>query len=495
MSAQDFAAAFPLILLTMTGALCLLLEVSGVPIGARKLSNRGHIAVIAVLGLLGAAASMAVQYGDPRLPYNAFHGAIRVDNFGLFMGLVIAVGSALAIMVAVAWLRSHSLERGEYYAIIVFTAAAMISLAQANDTLFLFVALETLSVGVYILTGFDRSNSRSPEAALKYFLNGAFAAGLLLFGMALLYGATGTTALGDIGPQLNGGTATLKPLAMSGFLLVLLGLGFKIAAFPLHMWTPDVYEGAPAPVTAFMAGGVKAAAFAALIRVLVAAMGDVSAVSDAWVTAGWIFAVLTMSAGNLAALAQRSVKRMLAYSSIAHAGYALAGVVAFASGQLSSLGAVGFYLMAYSLMTVGSFGVVAFLERAGGAGATYDEWAGAARRYPLVGLAMSVFVFSLAGIPPTVGFLAKFNLFSQIVDAKLYWLAFIAVLNSLVSVYYYLRVTVAMYFKEPHEKLQGSGNTFLGAGLAVAALLVLAIGLMPTGVLEYAAQIVDVIKG
>lgn len=495
MTAIDFAAAFPLILLALTGAVCLLLEVSGIPVGARKLSNRGHIAIIAVLGLLGSAAIMAMQFGNPRLPLSAFHGAIRVDNFGLFMGIIISVGAALAVMVAVAWLRSHSLERGEYYSIIVFTAAGMIALSQASDSLFLFVALETLSVGVYILTGFDRSNSRSPEAAMKYFLNGAFAAAILLFGLALLYGATGTTALNAIGSKLHGGHGQVSTLAITGFVLVMLGLAFKIAAFPLHMWTPDVYEGAPAPATAFMAAGVKAAAFAALIRVLVAAMGGVVTASEGWITAGWIIAVLTMSVGNLAALAQSKVKRMLAYSSIAHAGYALAGVVAFASGHITSLSAVGFYLMAYTFMTVGSFGVVAFLERSAGAGTSYEEWSGAARRYPLVGLAMTVFVFSLAGIPPTVGFLAKFNLFSQIVDAKLYWLAFIAVLNSLVSVYYYLRVIVAMYFKEPHEKLQGSGNAFLGIGLAVAALLVLLIGMLPNGVLDYAAQIVDVVKG
>jgi NADH-quinone oxidoreductase subunit N len=274
------------------------------------------------------------------------------------------------------------------------------------------------------------------------------------------------------------------------------GLGFKIAAVPMHMWTPDVYDGAPAPATAFMAAGVKAAAFAALIRVVVAGLGPGAApASEGWITLGWIVAVATMSVGNLAALAQKRIKRLLAYSSIAHAGYALAGVVAAVSGHHEALGAVGFYLLAYALMTLGSFGVVAFLEREDGKGATFDEWSGAGRRYPLIGLAMAVFMFSLAGIPPTAGFLAKFNLFYNVVDAKLYWLAFLGILNSLVSVYYYLRVLVFMYMKEPHPKLDGRGGAFLAAGLAVAALLILLTGMLPSTVLQMASQVLDVVKG
>lgn len=498
MSNQEYLAAAPLIILAITGCLCLLLEVAGVPVGARKLGTRGHIALIAMLGLAFAGVWQLVRCLDGVKPHFAFSKAVRIDGFGLFFGFVICLAALLAIMVAVAWLRARDLERGEYYAIIVFTALGMIALAQASDLLFLFVALETLSVGVYILTGIDRKSSRSPEGAIKYFLNGAFAAGILLFGSALIYGASGTTELEPIGDILRGGAAQNQPLMIAGFIMVVLGLGFKVAAFPFHMWTPDVYEGAPAPSTAFMAAGVKAAAFAALIRVVVAGLGNDSATNETaagaetWVTAGWIFAVATMTWGNLAALAQSRVKRMLAYSSIAHAGYALAGLVAVVSGHQVALSAIGFYLLAYALMTVGAFGVVAFLERENGKGTSYEEWAGAARRYPLVGLSMAVFIFSLAGIPPTAGFLAKFYLFSSVVDSGLYWLAFFAIINSLISVYYYLRVLVYMYMKEPHPKLDGKGGAFMAAGLATAAVLVLLIGMLPTSVMKYAQRVLDV---
>lgn len=498
MSAQDYIAAVPLIILAVTGCLCLLLEVAGAPIGAHKLSPRSHIALIAMLGSASAGVWMFVQSIGDVYPHQVFHGAMKIDRFGLFFGALICLATVLAISVAVAFLRARDLERGEYYGLIVFSALGMVALAQAADFLFLFVALETLSVGVYVLTGLDRASGRSPEAALKYFLNGAFAAGIMLFGMALIYGGSAaggrspTTSIAIVGQLLQGGVAQNQPLMLAGFVLVVLGLGFKIAAVPLHMWTPDVYDGAPAPATAFMAAGVKAAAFAALIRVIFAGMSGAEA-SDTWVTCGWIFAVATMSLGNLAALAQRRIKRMLAYSSIAHAGYALAGVTAAISGHTIALGAIGFYLLAYSLMTIGAFGVVAFVEREDGKGTTFEDVEGAARRYPLVGLAMAVFIFSLAGIPPTAGFLAKFNLFSQIVEGKLYWLAFIGILNSLVSVYYYLRVLVHMYMKDPHPKLDGKGGPFLAVGLSAAALLILLIGMMPTALLEYTAKLVDVV--
>jgi len=497
MSAHDVAAVVPLAILTITGALCLMLEVIGVPVGARKLAPRSHIVWCAEIGLAATAFSLLRLFALTDRPALAFSGALRIDRFGLGLGTVVCIAAAIAILIAVGFLRGRDLDRGEYYASVVFAALGMIALALAADLLFLFVALETLSVAVYILAGFDRKSSRSPEAALKYFLNGAFAAGILLFGIALCYGATRSTAISALGPALRGGAD--MALASAGLLLVVVGLGFKIAAVPFHMWAADAYDGAPAPASAFMATAVKAAAFAALIRVLVGAHLDAG---SGWVTGGWIIAVVTMSVGNLAALAQHRIKRMLAYSSIAHAGYALGGVVAAIGGHPQALGAVGFYLFAYALMTTGAFGVVAFFEREDGAGVTFDEWAGAATRFPLVSLAMAIFMFSLAGIPPTAGFLAKFNLFSHMVDGGFYWLAFVGVLNSLVSVYYYLRVLVAMYLKEPAtsatgaagEPLTGRGGPFVTVGLAIAALAVLLVGLLPGGVLELASQLLDVAR-
>ncbi|MBN2362307.1 MAG: NADH-quinone oxidoreductase subunit N [Deltaproteobacteria bacterium] len=490
MSAHDLAALVPLVILTVTGALCLLLEVTGVPVGARKLAPRSHIVWCSELGLAATALVLLRLFARADQPALAFAGALRLDRFGLGLGLVVCVAAALAIPVAVGFLRSRDLDRGEYYATVVFAALGMIALALAADLVFLFVALETTSVAVYILAGIDRRSSRSPEAALKYFLNGAFASGILLFGVALCYGATRSTAIGALGPALRGGDGAL--LASAGLLLVLVGLGFKVAAAPFHMWAADAYDGAPAPASAFMATAVKAAAFAALIRVSVNAQIDAG---SGWISAGWIIAVATMTVGNLAALAQRRVKRMLAYSSIAHAGYALGGVVAAIGGHTPALGAVGFYLLAYTLMTTGAFGVAAFFERADGAGCSHDEWAGAATRFPLVSLAMAIFLFSLAGVPPTAGFLAKLNLFACMIDGGFYWLAFVGVLNSLLSVYYYLRVLVFMYMRDPDPQLAGHGGAFVGAGLAIAALAVLLVGLLPGTMLDLAAQLRDVAPG
>ena len=420
---------------------------------------------------------------------NMFGGQMVLDRFGILITVMSCCAALIAVMLSVHYMRVRDLERGEVFALICFSAAGMSALAMSTDLLSLFVALEILSVGVYCLTGLDRESGRSAEAALKYFINGAFAAAILLMGAALAYGATGTTSMAKLAQTVVNTGHPSHALAVVGLALVLVGLAFKAATIPFHAWVPDVYDGAPAPITAFMAAGVKAAAFAALVRQIVPLVPLTGPSDKSYVQIAWVVCLGTMTLGNLAALAQRRIKRMLAYSSIAHAGYLLVGVVTVLSGRKEAIGPMAYYLLAYTFLSLGSFGVVAFLERKEGRGNTFEEWSGAARRYPAAGVAMCIFMFGLAGIPPTSGFIGKFSIFMEAVRAGgLMPLVFLAILNSLISVYYYLRVLVFMYMKEPDRDLEGAGGPWLSAGLAVSAILVLVLGIMPSQYLEYAGS-------
>jgi NADH-quinone oxidoreductase subunit N len=490
MTSMDLYGLAPCISLTVVGALALLLEVAGIPVGARRRGPRGHIAVVTVVGIAVAAALAASSWDDAATGVALFGGQVRLDRFGIIITLVACASALIGVMVSVQYLRARDLERGEVYALVAFTAAGMSVMGMSSDLLVLFVALEVLSVGVYALTGLDRDNDRSAEAALKYFINGAFAAGVLLFGMALAFGATGSTSMQALADTAARGTGDAAVLARVGLALVLAGIGFKAAVIPFHGWVPDVYEGAPAPVTAFMSAGVKAVAFAALLRLCASLVPAQGPAADVFVQLAWVAAVATMTLGNLAALAQRRIKRMLAYSSVAHAGYVLVGVTALLAGRGQAVQAVAFYLVAYGFLSLGAFGVVAFLERKDARrdrqGNSYEEWSGAARRYPAAGLAMCVFMFGLAGVPPTAGFVGKLDLFLEAVRAGLLPLVIIAVLNSLVSVYFYLRVLVFMYMKEPDRDLQGTGGPWLVVGVATAAAAVMVLGITPSRYLELA---------
>ncbi len=415
-----------------------------------------------------------------------------VDRFSLFFDALLCLGGALAALLAGGYLPEHNLDRGEFYSLLLFATFGAMMLAAAGDVLTLFIGLETMSIGAYALTAFRRASAKSAEGALKYFLLGSFAAALLLFGFTLIYGATGHTDLAGIGAAMKAG-ATRQPMVVVGLVLILAGLVFKVSAVPFHMWTPDAYEGAPTPATTFMAVAVKSGAFAMMLRVLLTAFGDPSSMSWA---AGWPpvlawVAVLTMTVANLIAGRQESVKRMLAYSSIAHAGYILVAVVATMRSQTIAGASVLFYLLTYTVSTAGAFGALILCGRRGAEAVSYEDLSGIGRRHPAAALAFAIFLLSLAGIPPTAGFFGKWFVFRAAMESGLTWLTLIAFVNSVIGAYYYLRVLVYMYMREPAAGAPVAvpmRSGYVTAALLVSALLVLALGLLPTRSLDVAAQ-------
>jgi NADH-quinone oxidoreductase subunit N len=424
--------------------------------------------------------------GDPAV----FAPWLVFDKFTLFFEMLLAFGGALAALVAGGYLREHGLERGEFYAILSFSTLGAMMLAAAGDVLMLFVGLETMSLGAYALAGFRRGSAKSIEGALKYFLLGSFAAALLLFGFALLYGVTGHTDLAGLrdGIAVEGARS---PGVVVALVLILTGLVFKVSAVPFHMWTPDAYEGAPTPATAFMAASVKAGGFAVLVRILLTVFGD--ARSASWAT-GWppvvaLLAVLTMTVANMVAGRQESVKRMLAYSSVAHAGYLLVGVVAAIRAPEQATSAVLFYLATYTVSTIGAFASLALCGSRGAEVVSYEDLAGLGRRNPAVALPLAFFVLSLAGMPPMAGFFGKWFVFKAAMDAGLHVLTILAFVNSVIGAYYYLKVLVFLYMREPAAgapiaKPMWSGE--LATAIVVSALLVLVLGLTPGSVLDMA---------
>lgn len=449
----------------------------------------------AVVLIAGAAFSVGLwMVGPENLPgLEVTRPYLVMDRFTVFFCFVLCIGGAFAALLAGGYLPEHGIDRSEFFPLLLLSTVGAMTLAAAGDLLSLFIALETMSLGVYCMVGLRRS-PRAAEAAIKYFLLGSFAAALMLFGAALLYGATGHTDLTGIGKAIKtigqaGSTVPVAPVLLA-LVLTLVGLAFKVSAVPFHMWTPDAYEGAPTPATSFMAVAVKAAAFAVLLRVLVVAFGDERLMS--W-GAGWppalaTLAVLSMTVANVVAGRQSSVKRMLAYSSIAHAGYALLGVVATmrsADGQASVL----FYLLTYTVSTAGAFGALILCGSRGAEATSYEDLAGIAKRHPASALAFSVFLLSLAGLPPTAGFFGKLYVFRAAIDAELYVLAVVGLLNSLVGAYYYLRVMVFMYMREPAPGAQPAvpmRSAFVSSALVLAAVLVFALGIAPGWSLDMA---------
>lgn len=486
---------------------------------------------IPTAGLHIAAAACAIALwnvaGDAATVQSASRvlgGYMAFDRQTLFLYATIALGGGLASLLAGGYLPEHGLERGEFYSLLTFASAGAMMLAGANDLVMIFVGLETMSLGVYAMTGFRRTNPRSQEAAVKYFLLGSFAAALLLYGSALLYGLTNHTDLPGIraalaqpfalpegapvpSPDFVAVQQTVRDrVGVVAMVLVIVGFAFKIGAVPFHMWTPDAYEGAPTPATAYMAVVVKAAAFGAMLRVLLVVFGD--PMSSASPAAGWpaLFgwlAVITMTVGNLIALSQKSVKRMLAYSSISHAGYLLVGVVAAprtdvmeGTGMTVGQGAVAavlFYLLAYTVSNAGAFGSLIGAGSRGKEAVSYDDLAGLGKKHPAAAFALSFFMLSLAGVPPTVGFFAKFYIVRSTLEAGYVWLAILLVLNSVLAAYYYLRVMVKMYMAEPAPgalEATPMKSGFVAAALIVSALLVLYMGVNPAKFLTYAIEAV-----
>jgi NADH-quinone oxidoreductase subunit N len=433
-------------------------------------NEKGILVWISLLGLALAGALAVFFRGSQE---GAFQNSILLDPFAVFFTVFFIGAAALTILCSVEYVRETGIRRGEFYVLLLLSTFGMILMAAANDLILFFLGLETMSIAVYVLTGMWRERSQAAEAAMKYFLIGAFATGFLLYGIALVYGATGSTNLGRIAAVLSQGGPRVSIFFMAGVFLLLVGLAFKVAAVPFHFWVPDVYEGAPTPVTAFMAVAVKAAAFAGWARIF---LYQWSPLHDAWMLPLKALAILTMTVGNLLAISQTSVKRMLAYSSIAHAGYLLIALVAggAAGGQ-----ALLFYLLSYAAMTLGAFGVLIALKDGEKDNETYGDFAGLGFKEPFLGMAMALFMLSLAGFPPLAGFTGKFYLFRSAVVAGHTDLAIIGALNSLLSVFYYLRVIVMMYMEEGGA----AGKQFARAPYLYVAIVLAVIGTIYLGVL------------
>jgi NADH-quinone oxidoreductase subunit N len=445
--------------------------------------RKGITALLAAIGLALAMGFSLSQFGHQ---VSAFHDKIVVDGFAVFLEVIVLSSGLLGIAMAYDYLKRMNIERSDYYTLLLFSVSGMLLMAMAADLIVVFLALELLSIPLYVLAGFARPRLESEEAALKYFLLGAFAGGFVVYGVALSFGATGSTALSGIVAAVQSGSANL-PLLTVGAALILVGLGFKVAAVPFHMWTPDVYQGSPTAVTAFMAVGAKTGGFAALLRVFMLAF---PALAGSLVPVLWALAALTMILGNFIAISQNNIKRLLAYSSIAHAGYILMAVVTFGQGRAAAdaVASALFYLVAYAFTSFGAWAVVITLEKAENKGLELQDYAGLGRKYPALAAAMAIFMLSFTGVPPTLGFVGKFYLFRSVLEGGYVGLALIGVLTSLISAYYYLRVVVIMYMQEGEPEITPSGWLNITAGFTALATVVLSLFASP--LFEWASQAV-----
>jgi NADH-quinone oxidoreductase subunit N len=448
---------------------------------------------IAGVGVVTAAVFTGVLWHlvERDGPYQAIAGMVAVDGFSVFVRAVVLLCLALALLISIGYLRREQLEAPEYVALMVLSATGMSVMATANDLIAIFLGLEILSIALYVLSAFDRRRLTSQEAGLKYFLLGAFSSAVFLYGVALTYGATGTTSLTGIARFLAGTTLFDNGVLLVGLALLLVGLGFKVAAAPFHMWTPDVYQGAPTPVTAFMGGATKAAAFGAILRVFV---GTFDLYRVDWRPAVFGLAVISMVVGAVAAVVQTDVKRMLAYSSIAHAGYVLIGVQAATDRGTS---AALFYLLVYALMIIGAFAVVTVVARKGDERHSLDDYRGLARTSPVLAGLLTLFLLAQAGVPLTGGFVAKLGVFTAAVDAGQYALALIGMLVAVVSAFVYLRIVLAMYAPEGDVAAEGAPrvDTATGVALFLAALGIIALGVIPGLALDFARDATLLLAG
>ncbi|MBI5570594.1 MAG: NADH-quinone oxidoreductase subunit N [Desulfomonile tiedjei] len=439
------------------------------------------VAFSAIVSLVAVLVAFAVNSPLRMMNRQAFSGLISLDPYSWFCNVLLLIAAGITVLTSVRYLTDDGQELYEYFALLLFATAGMMFMVSANHILVIFIGLETLSISVYVLAGLMPTSPKSREAGLKYLILGGFSSAIFLYGAAFLYGVAGSLSLPAIAKVLQTGAGGKTALVGMGLLLV--GFSFKVAAVPFHMWTPDVYEGAPTPLTGYMSVAVKAAAFAVFVRVFFAALGPLQV---DWTQILWVLAVLTMVLGNVAALVQNNIKRMLAYSSIAHAGYLIVGMVA---GKEAGTSAMLYYLLAYTFTNLGAFGVVALVGRKGEANVMLDDYRGLAASNPVLALAMSIFLFSLAGIPPTAGFMGKFTIFYAAVKAGYIWLVIIGVLTSAVSVFYYFRVVMKMYMEVPEKTpaaLQFGPAMILALG--IAAVGVMYIGIFPTTYLDLATE-------
>ncbi len=460
----DFYTILPFTILVAWACLLLLVDLF-IP-----RNRKGITAFLAALGLAGTLGYSVTQIG---VSSTGFNGMVSLDGFSTFANILLLTSGLFGIALAYGYIKRMGIERGEYYILLLFSVTGMMLMAQAADLIIVFLALELLSIPLYVLSAVSRKLD-SEEAGLKYFLLGAFASGFVVYGTALVFGATGTTSLNGIFYAASSGDFSL--LLTIGAALILVGFGFKVAAVPFHMWTPDVYQGAPTSITAFMAAGAKIAGFASLFRVFVVAFPllapDLTAVL-------WALSALTMIVGNLAAISQSNIKRMLAYSAIAHAGYILMAFVPYGNKDVmpTAIAAGLFYLVAYTVTNFGSWGVVIALEKAEGKGLELSDYAGLAKKYPALAAAMTVFMLSFIGFPPTLGLIGKFYLFRSAIAGGFTGLAIIGVITSLISAYYYLRVVVNMYMKEGDPVVER--EPWLSFTTAVTAIATVVLSFVP----------------
>ncbi len=478
-SISDFYYILPELVLT-TGALILLIADVMLP---RRSGGPLSWVTLAVLG--ATFVSMFVPEPLFNVQREIAHGLIAVDRFAFFFKLLFLIAAAITVLMSTRYLEVEGVSPGEYYFLILCATLGMMIMAGGIDLITIFIGLETMAVSFYILAGFIKPSQRSNEAAVKYFLLGAFSLGILLYGMSLMYGLSGTTNLRVMAPLFAG--QERDPRLVLAVILVVAGVGFKIAAVPFHMWAPDVYEGAPTPVTAFLSVGSKAASFAMLLRIF---LEGLPAMRDDWRLLFVALAILTMTIGNVAAVTQTNVKRMLAYSSVAHAGYVLIGVVAAASTQPDvrerGITAILIYLLIYSFMQLGAFAVVVLLRRQDVVGDELKDFSGLHFRQPFAAFAMLLFMLALGGIPPTAGFMGKFWLFGAAIDAGYVGLAVIGVLNSAISLYYYVRVIVFMYLKKETIGSEPKTSGALALALGIAVVATIALGIYPRQLFEVA---------
>ena len=471
-------ALLPEIVLSIWAMMILLIDVFQK--GDSSAPSRRSIAWLTLVGIILAAGANAYLL---RLNELSPTGMIALDEFRVFTNFLFLLAAALFVLISQRYLQEERIEYGEIYVLVLFAVVGMMVFASARDLMVAFIGLETMSVPIYVLTGINRRDRRSGEGALKYFLLGAFSSAFFLFGVALIYGATQTTMLPMIAAAAAGQSDNI--LLIGGIGMLAVGFAFKVAAVPFHMWTPDAYEGAPAPVTGFMAAGVKAAAFAAFLRVFLTAFPSLY---STWGQMIFWLAIMTMVTANLIALVEGNVKRMLAYSSIAHAGYLL---VALATGSIDGAASYLFYLVVYTLMTIGAFAVVFTVARRGETHLSLEAYSGLAWEKPLLGMTMTIFLLSLAGFPFTGGFIGKVYILQSAVSNDLVPLAVVLVMASLISYWYYLRMAWYMWFREPGPRdpdypIVVSGT--MKAALVIAAVLIVVLGVLPNELLEAAER-------
>ena len=476
MTQSDLTTILPITILAVWACALLLVDLF-IP-----KTRKGITALLSALGLAVTLGYTLAQIGSE---VTGFNGMVTLDGFSIFVNALLLVSGLLGVALAYGYIKRMGIERGEYYTLLLFSVVGMMLMAQATDLIIVFLALELLSIPLYVLAAFARDKTESEEAGLKYFLLGAFSSGFLVYGIAIIFGATHTTNIFAIVTAASTSTGNL--LLTIGAALLLIGFGFKVAAVPFHMWTPDVYQGAPTAVTAFMSSGAKIAGFAALLRVFATAFPSIA---PDMTNVFWVMSAATMIIGNVVAIAQTDMKRLLAYSSIAHAGYILMAFVPYGNADVvaTSVAAGLFYLVAYVFTNFGAWGVVIALEKSAGKGLALDDYAGLAKKHPALAAAMTIFMLSLIGLPPTIGLIGKLYLFRAVIDAGFVWLAVIGVLTSVVSAFYYLRVVVIMYMKDGAPTAER--EPWLDTTILVTALVTVAVSIVPQVLFAWASEAV-----